>query len=275
MSEENSEKTGSQPDNKSEVKTDVKAESSPEKKDVKSESSADKPWNQDPRFKEDNETFKIGKSVKALMDANKLQSVDDLNELLDSGKKVYGKKIDLDRIEEAFARSEKLEKYEKYWAQQDELNKRAQERPEDTIARLEAELRKKQEADEKRETSKKEQESAKQALQSYDREVQTLVKELDVPKEQQGFILEFFGVGNPFNEIDITDKKAIKKLISDGLKKKEAYDQAVIQSYIKGKTEVPKVGSTSGSAPMGDKPKIMLKDARRALHDAMQKVTGG
>jgi hypothetical protein len=87
--------------------------------------------------------------------------------------------------------------------------------------------------------------------------------------------MEFMGVNNPFNEIDITDRKAINKMVADQKKKLESFKQSVIQDYIKGKETIPKVGSTASAAPMGDKPKIMLKDARKALHEAMNRVTGG
>jgi hypothetical protein len=275
MIEQNSDKSGSQPENNVDVK-DVKTDSSTDIKDVNAGSSdADKPWNKDPRFKEDNETFKIGKSMKALMDANNLKSFDDLTELLDSGKKVHGKQVDLDRIEEAFEDSKKLKSYELVWKQQEEERRRGIETPEQTIARLEDSLKKKEAADKHKEEAQKNQQAAQQALKAYDREVQTLVKEVDAPKEQQAFIAEFFGVGNAFNEIDITDKKAIKRLVDDGRKKIEAFKQSVIQDYIKGKSGIPRTSATSGAAPMGDKPKIMLKDARKMLHERMEKIIGG
>jgi len=98
---------------------------------------------------------------------------------------------------------------------------------------------------------------------------------MEIPKEQQNFISEFFGVGNPFNDIDITDRKAIKKLVADGIKKKEAYDQAIIQAYIKGKEGIPKVAATQAAAPTQDAPKVMLKDARRIFAETMRKASGG
>jgi hypothetical protein len=270
MTEQNSDKSGSQPENNEDVK-DVKTDSSTaDTKDVKADSSdADKPWNKDPRFKEDNETFKIGKSMKALMDANNLKSFDDLTELLDSGKKVHGKQVDLDRIEEAFEDSKRLKSYEVVWKQQEEQNRRNTETPDQTIARLEKELKEKHAADQRKEHTQKAQSEAQKALKAYDSEVQSLVKEMDIPKEQQSFVNEFFGVGNPFNEIDITDKKAIKRLVADGIKKKEAYDQAIIKAYINGKDGTPKVGSTTPAAPHNEKPKVYLKDARKTLLEVL------
>ena len=133
-------------------------------------------------------------------------------ELAESGKKVKGKDIDLDRLDEIAAKAKKLEKYEAYWKEQEERKLRSTEIPEETIARLEDQLRKKEALERRKEEEYRQKESAKSALRNYDREVQSLIKEMEIPKEQQAFVVEFFGVGNPFNDIDITDRRAIKKL---------------------------------------------------------------
>ena len=270
MEENNSEKAGSQPENTEEVK-DVKQESSPEK-DVKPESSTEQPWHKDPRFKQELGLLKVAKS---LMEKNGLESVDDLVELAESGKKVKGKEADLDMLDEIKSKAAKLDKYEAYWREQEEKKLRDTEYPDQTIARLEKQLKAKEAADKHKEESQRQQEAAKQALKNYDREVQSLVREMELPKEQQAFAIEFMGVNNPFNEIDITDRKAISRMVADQTKKFEALKQSIIKEYIGGKENVPKTGSTASAAPMGDKPKIMLKDARKALHEAMNRVTGG
>ena len=271
MEENNSEKAGSQPENTEEVK-DVKSESSPESKDVKSESSTEQPWHKDPRFKQE---LGLLKAAKSLMEKNGLESVDDLVELAESGKKVKGKQVDLDRLDEIQKKAEKLDKYEAFWKDQEEKKLRDTEYPDQTIARLEKQLKAKEAADKHKEESQRQQEAAKQALKNYDREIQSLVREMELPKEQQAFAIEFMGVNNPFNEIDITDRKAISRMVADQTKKFEALKQSIIKEYIGGKESVPKTGSTASAAPMGDKPKIMLKDARKALHEAMNRVTGG
>ena len=267
MEDTNSDKAGSQPDNK-DLKTDVKQDAkadvkpdSPPDKDAKPDSSPE-PWHKDPRFKND---LGLLKAAKSLMEKNGLESVDDLVELAESGKKVKGKQVDLDRLEEIQAKAEKLDKYEAYWKDQEERKKRETEYPEQTIARLEEQLKKKEAADKHKEESRKQQEAAQQALKNYDREVQSLVKEMELSKEQQSFAMEFMGVNNPFNEIDITDRKAINKMVADQKKKLESFKQSVIQDYIKGKEGIPKVGSTAAAAPVKDKSKINnLAEARKA-----------
>ena len=229
------------------------------------------PWNQQSKWKS---ARQAEKKLNELLKANDLEDPDDLIELVNSGKVVKGKLTDLNQLDELTAKAAKLDKYEAYWKEQEEQKRRADEYPEQTIARLEKELKQKENAEKNKEAQHREAEAAKQAINSFEREVTGLIQEKEIPKEQQGFVLKFFGVGNQANEIDITDRKAIKKLIQDGIKDKEAYDQAIIKAYREGKINIPKIG-TATTAPMGEKPKIMLKDARKALLEAMQRVIPG
>lgn len=274
MADENTEKLGAEPGNKTEEKVEVKTEDTKgaELKDVKADpSNAGEPWHKDPRFKND---LGLLKTAKSLMEKNSLESVDDLVDLIESGKKVKGKQIDLDRIDEIKAKADTLDKYQAYWAQEEEKKKRADEDPEETIKRLESKLNEKDTREKQREAERQSREDAAKAIQGYDREVKDLISEMEIPKEQSSFVMKLCGVGNPFNDIDITDKKAIKRVVSQLTKEKEEYDQTVIKNYLKGKGEIPKVGS-SGTGAEKDKPKIYLKDARKIFLERMRGSTGG
>jgi hypothetical protein len=232
----------------------------------------EQPWHKDPRFKQD---LGLLKAAKSLMEKNSIDSIEDLVELAESGKKVRGKQVDLDRLDEIAEKAAKLDKYEAYWRDQEEKNKRSGETVEETLARTEHQLRQRDAAEHAREAKRQQAETAKRAIHDYESEVKSLIEELEMPKEQRGFVTEFFGVGNPFNDIDITDKKAVKRLVTDGLKKKEAYDQAVIAAYLKTKGEIPKVGSATGAVTTETKSKIMLKDARKLFLEQFGKSQGG
>jgi hypothetical protein len=273
MELKDTEKVGAEPTDKT-----VVAGAEPVK-DAKSDPSTDVPWNKDPRFqeflKEKKGLTAANDRLQNLLKANELDDPDDLADLVARGKAVKGKISDLTQIDEIIQKAQKLERYEAYWKNQEELKRRGQEEPDQTIARLDKELRAKHDSDRQREEQRTQAESAKRAVQSFESDVQGYVKEMDIPKDQQGFVLEFFGVGNPANDIDITDKKAIKKLINDGIKKKESYDQAVIAAYLSKKTEIPKVASGVGTATETTKVKIMLKDARKMFREQMQTASGG
>ena len=252
-----------------------------EKKDAKADSSPDVvvdkdgkplPWSEQPKWKS---ARAAEKKLNDLLKANDLDDPDDLLDLVQRGKTVKGKLADLNQLDTLIEKSNKLDKYEAYWRDQEEKKRRETEDPDQTIARLEHALRNKSVAEQNREAQRQQSENAKQAIQSYEREVSGLVKDLEVPKDQQSFVLEFFGVGNPANDVDITDRKAIKKLISDGIKKKESYDQAVIAAYLKGKEGIPKIGSAAGATATETKPKIYLKDARKIFLETMQRGASG
>ena len=242
-------------------------------KDGKTASSTEgEPWHKDPRFKQD---LGLLKAAKSLMEKNKLDSVEDLVDLIESGNKIKGKQIDLERIDEIAAKAEKLDKYEAYWADQAEKKRREVESESETIARLEAELRNRDAYHRSREAQRQETERAKQAVDSYESEVKAIVRDDEIPKEQRDFYHKLLGVNNPSNEIDITDRKAVRKAYADLKKDLDSFKQAVIADYLKGKEGVVKVGTTQGSTVSDTKPKIMLKDARRIFLETMQKASGG
>ena len=276
---ESTEKTGAEPGKaEPEVTTEVKG--AEPAKDAKSESSPENvPWNKDPRFqefiKEKKQLIAANDKLQKLLKANELDDPDDLEDLVAKGRIVKGKLADLNQLDEIIEKANKLSKYENYWAEQEERKRRETEDPDSTIARLENQLKTKSAKEQQRDFERHQAEQAKAAIQGYDSEVKSLIKEMEMPKDQQSFILEFMGVGNPANDIDITDRKAIKRLVSEAKSKKEAYDQAVIKEYLKGKESVVKVGPAGSGAPEVNKPKVMLKDARRIFLETMQKASGG
>lgn len=274
--ETNTAKTGAEPDNTE--KTELTG-ADPVAKDAKTDSSTENvPWNKDPRFqefiKEKKTLSAANEKLQKLLKANELEDSDDLEDLVAKGKVVKGKLADLNQLDEIIAKANKLNQYEAYWAEQEEKKRRQTEDPDSTISRLENALKTKSAKEQQREHERYQAEQAKAAISGYDSEVKNLIKEMEMPKDQQGFILEFMGVGNPANDIDITDKKAIKRLVAEAAKKKEAYDQSVIASYLKGKGQVPKIGSGDGGAPEPNKPKIYLKDARKTFLEMMSRAGG-
>lgn len=228
------------------------------------------PWDKDERWqawKAEEATLKPSiEKLNKILEANDLDDIEDLVELVESGKKVKGKLQDPDQIDALIAKAERLEKIEEYWKDQEERKKRDDELPADTIARLEAKLReqnKKQSEDQK---SKELAEQSKKAISFYEDNVGNLIEDSSIPKEQRDIIQEFLGVGNLSNDIDITDKRAIKKIFQDTVKKFEDYDQLVIKQYLEGKKSVPALTKTE-PALNADKQVKNLKEARGILKE--------
>lgn len=252
------------------VKTDVKADSSPE----------NLPWHKDARFqdflKEKKGLEAANAKLQKILKDNELDDPDDLEDLVKSGKTVKGKLADLNRIDEIIAKATKLDSYEAYWADQKRKHERENTDPEERATRAERELEFERGTRQREIAQKRQMDETKKAIANYEKDVQELIKEASVPKEHQSFIQELFGVGNPSNDVDITDKKAIKKLVADGLKKKEAYDQSVIAAYLKDKKGIVKTGQGAESVGDDGKPKkITLKDRRNMFIERMQGISGG
>lgn len=270
----NTAKAGAEPAN-TEVKDTTATAGAEPAKDAKPDSSTEEkpvPWDKDPRWK----TARTAeKKLTDLLKANGLEDPDDLVELIQHGKAVKGKLKDLNDLDGLIKDAEEIRSYRPYWEKQQELKRREQEEPEQTMARLEKELRARERADRAKEEARRQAEAAKTAIGNYERDVTGMVHDMDIPKEQRDFVNKLLGVGNPTNDIDITDRKAVKRVVSDLLKEKEAYDQAVIANYLKSKGEVPKVSSSSAAATQETKPKIMLKDARKIFLETMRKASGG
>jgi hypothetical protein len=251
------------------VKTDDKADPS----------TADMPWHKDARFqeflKEKKTLTAANEKLQKLLKVNDLDDPDDLEELVASGKTVKGKLADLNQIDALIAKAQKLDSYEAYWASEKDRKEREESDPVTRAERAEKRLAETEHRRRMEEGAKKQAQETKAAISNYEKEVTSLIKELGHPKEQEPFVLEMFGVGNPSNDVDIYDKKAIKRLVTDGQKKVEAFKQSVIAEYLKEKKGIVKTGQGAESVG-GDKPaKIMLKDARKIFLETMQRGASG
>jgi hypothetical protein len=211
------------------------------------------------------------KSLRELMEKNDVDSIEDLRDLAESGKKVVGKISDVEDIDQLIEKAKKLDEWTAYYEKKAEQERRDAETPEETIARQDkenAELRKllDQDYDAKK---------ADAEMKSFSKTVESTVSEIlnDLPESQKPFITEFFGVNNPFAVIDIGDKRAVKKMIVEGKKKIEAFKTQVIKDYIAGKDKIPTVTKTGESSS----PKTIRKTmatARAAMHERLDHLFG-
>lgn len=275
MEEKDDKVVPSTTEKKDEQKTDVKTDSSPADKGVNEGDSPEPevPWHKDPRFKNDLKLLKVAKN---LVEINNLEDIDDLKDLVESGRKVYGKKIDLDNLDKIVEKAETLDRYQKHWAQQEELNKRNAETPEETIVRLQRKVEEVSGEKEKRDLVENEAREAKKAVTFYDSEVQELINGIEnLSAPEKDYLTWSIGVDNDCNKIDITDKKQVKRVVTDGVKKynnlvRTVKDEA-IKEYLAGKTSIPKVPSTDGTvATTKVEPPKGLGNMRKSFHELMK-----
>lgn len=262
-------KVGAEPTEEKEL--DATPDSSTgEEQDAQPDSSQEKvPWDKDPRWTKFREKEK---AIDTFMKENDFESIEELMEHVNEGRYLKGKLSgrDLDKI---IQKAETLESYEEYWATEEERKRRDEELPEDTIKRLEQRLEAETKAKEELKKKQEEARAAERAVKSYEKEVHSMLKD-SVDDDEAQFVKLIYGINNPLNTIDITDMKAVKKLVEDGLKKKQAYDQKVIQKYLNGKRDIPKIpsGSTATEPPVEIK---SLKDARKTFKERMGQLMGG
>lgn len=217
------------------------------------------PFDQHPKWKA---ARQAEKSLQKLMADNDVEDLDDLIDLVQSGKKVIGK-IDPDGLDEIIDKASTLARYEEYWDRQKEEERMAEEEPEETAARLA-----KENAALKAERNRQKAiEENQKALRNYDTAVLTGIKEAlpTLPPDQGKFLAEFMGVGNPALDVEITNKAAVTKVVRDGVKKFEKLKQQIIKDYLAGKdriVDVPRI--ESGGVPGSGEIKT-LKDARKTF----------
>ena len=228
---------------------------------------------------EGDEKFKVAVeaqgNLNGLLEDYGFDSLEDLQEGLKSSvdlKSKIGEK-DLDQI---LKDSNTLERYEEYWSSQKEKEKRSDEEPDDTIGRLEKEIKdlKISKADEDK--SNRQMEDSVKAIESFDSEVTALMDKKEIPENQREILFEFLGVSNPANEIDITNKVAIRKMAKDGIKKFDEFVSSIqkqsVEDYRAGKLKIPDISSTETEAPEIGKTEIKtLKDARKGLLENLTK----
>jgi hypothetical protein len=276
MSDKESEKSGSQPENKEEVK-DVNADSS-KAEDVKEKSSdSEVPWHKDPRFKDDLESLKLGKSIKGLIEANGLEDVDELKDLISSGSKIKGKQVDLDKIDEILEKANTLDKYKRYWEQQEELRRRGAETPEETIARLNQRLQEREEHELLKQKKELEAKQAQDSIEKYDKVVYSQLDSFeDLNPEVKKILAWSLGIGNECNEIDINDRKEVKRVVNDGVKKYNDLVKTIkeqgIKEYLSGKASIPSVPTNSGTVATS---KVEPPKGFRAMREAAKEMIMG
>lgn len=211
-------------------------------------------------------------STEEILDEFGLDTPEDLKSFIANMKDLKGKIGDAD-LDELLENSKTLKKYQEQWAAAEAERLKESETPEQTIARLERE-KKSLENDQKKQADRtKQSKAAKRAIEDFNETVTTVVKSAkEVPAEYRPFISEFLGVDNPINDVDISDKAAVRRLAKEGVTKMQAFEQAVIKRYRDGKIKIPSVSvteTTPAGEGVGAKEPKNLKEAKKIMMDSI------
>jgi hypothetical protein len=202
------------------------------------------------------------KKLQALMGDNDVETIEDLVELVQSGRKVIGK-VNLDSLDTILEESATLRKYQEYWERQKEAERTEGEEPEDRATRLAEEN-----AALKREKAQQVAiEENKKVIETFYSTVRESIKEAlpDLPKEQSKFLEEFMGVDNPAVDVDITNKVLLNKAIRNGIKTFEKFKSQIIKDYLAGKEKIVDVQRTDTGGVQKTGEVKTLKDARKTF----------
>lgn len=221
-----------------------------------------------------------GDVVSSLLAKHNLQTPEQLAEYIDGLAGVAGRIGNLDP-EELVKSHETLTAYHKEWAKQEREKLKANEKPEETIARLEKELDAEGKKKEKAAREAAKVEEAKKALATWDSTVgSTITADATIPSEYHDFLKLFMGVNNPINTADPSDRGAATKLTKEfGIVKLREFENLVIQRYLAGKSAIPQVppASAGGGTPpvIGDKPPKSQSERRQLAHQLFSRILGG
>jgi hypothetical protein len=213
-------------------------------------------------------------NVDEILDEYGLESPDELKDFITHMQALKGKIGDQD-LDKLIENSKTLETYQAHWAKEEQRRLKEKETPEETIKRLEKEKEDLQQSKKQDSDRQKAAKSAERAVRDFNETVTSTIKgESAVPSEYRPFLSEFLGVDNPINDVDIEDKAAVRRLSKEGIKKMQAFEQAVIKRYRDGKIKIPAVSKTETTVSTTTGPKDQqgpktLKDAKRIMMESV------
>ena len=225
--------------------------------------------------KPDDDLLSTKVDVQEILDEYGLDSPDDLKEFVAKLNEQRGKIGDND-LEVLLENSKTLEKYQAEWQRQDEEKRREKETPEETIARLEKEKNQALNHNKNQVDKKKKAQAAKVILDEFETTINTVIKSAkDLPESYRPMFRKFMGIKNPVNEVDITDKAAIRRLTKSSMKDFADFAQTIIKDYRAGKMKIPNVDPVvpaSAEGGKGKEPKN-LKEAKAIMMQSAAAIT--
>jgi len=177
-------------------------------------------------------------------------------------------KLGDDEVEDLLENKETLMQYHRVWAQQEEEKKRANETESETIKRLEGEI---VDRDKKTMQAKKVAEQDKENARLVSNFNRSISREVDsntsIPKYLKAHMKMFLGVDNPIHDIDLSDRKGVKKMVENLAKHAQSLMVAIKSG---GKETIPDP-ETPGQEPAKETPP-MQRGAEPGTPDTKPKI---
>jgi hypothetical protein len=248
------------------VETDNKEGSdlSPEAKKADGSSAPDKPlpFSDHPKWKA---ARAVEAKVEGILEEHGYDNLDDMLADLNSSRELK-QAVGKDDIKELKEAKEWRQKVEAYWAEQKHAKLREND-PEGYATQLEKEKRER----DAKESERRAIEENERAVKDYTSEVQGSISKLEIPDSHKEFIAYSLGVNNPFTEVDIQDKIAVRKAVKDGITKYNKLRDSIIEEYRTGKIKVPPITPSGETTVVTEerKPKT-IKEATEMYRERLK-----
>lgn len=219
------------------------------------------PYDQDPKWLA---ARAAEKSLQEILSDNDIESVDDLKVMLKNGMTISDVVGDRD-AKQLIQDADTLKRYNEHWAEQERLKEEEDLDPDERAEKYKKELddHKRDQASEKAESERVK--TGKAAINDFNSSIESVIEGQSLDGESAEIAKIFLGVNNPFNEVDIFDKKAVKTMATTGIEKftkfLAGFKQAAIDEYAAGKSKIIPITPTDAPKVPGVEKKKLPKDA--------------
>lgn len=169
-------------------------------------------------------------------------------------------------LDDLLKAQERVQQIEQERARAEREQMKANETPEQTIARLEAEMDKQNRQSKRQAESERKSQAAQAALSSYGSFVDSALSTVaDFPQEYAPIVKSIMGVDSDVNDLDITDRNSVFSLTQKIAKNvMQDFANAVINRYRAGKEALPTVPAPSAGGEPGGRGETQPKSLNEA-----------
>ncbi len=239
----------------------VKAASASEEPAASETDEKPAPYDQDPKWLA---ARAAEKSLQEILGDSDIEDVEALKVMLRNGMtltEILGDRDAKQLIQDA----DTLKKYKEYWADQERLKEEEDLDPDELADKYKKELAnvKKQQADKETEAGRVT--AAKTAIENYNGRIGNIIEKQSFDEDTAEIAKMFLGVNNPFNDVDISDMKAVKDMATKGTERftkfLDGVRQKAIDEYAAGKSKIIPITATETPRGPGVEKKTLPKDA--------------
>jgi hypothetical protein len=199
-------------------------------------------------------TKQAGGELDKFLKKGKFETLEDAWDAIEESRAMQEKLSGHD-VEDLFRASEELARINAYWAQQKEKELRDDETEQETIDRLEKQLKAERERKSERDQQLEEAQEAKRVIKGFNDYTSSIIDEDDdIPNTHKPLMKLLCGVDNMMNEIDITKNSDIKRMKKEHAKVINKFAQSILDAAVKNSGKILPVSETVQPATKGVEP---------------------